>query len=448
MRNQFSLLILLMLPILLWAQPPLKQQVEDDLGNVEDSFQEYFFEALKQRGIENYERSIEALRECLKIDSTKAELYFEIGKNYKDLDKYPEAEAALTKAISINSKNEWFLDELYDVYFIQGNIDKAMATVEKLVSYHPDYKQDLATLYLKKEDYEKALQLIDELDKELGPSDVRAAMRQEIYNSSDNSELSIRNLEKQIELNPKNESNYLNLIYILSESGNSLKAFETAEQLLKVQPESELAHLALYKFYIENDNAVEAVNSMSIVLQSTQIDAKSKTLVLNDYVNFVKQNPEYESSLVEITSKLDESSGSESDIELGYYYLKQGDKEKALERLKLALAENPNNFNLIRDVLLLEIDFENYEVAASQSSKALELFPAQPVLYLLNGVANNRIPEADVAIESLEMGLDFIIDDDKMEIDFYNELSLAYKQKNNISKSEAFAKKAKTLKQQ
>jgi hypothetical protein len=33
-----------------------------------------------------------------------------------------------------------------------------------------------------------------------------------------------------------------------------------------------------------------------------------------------------------------------------------------------------------------------------------------------------------------------------MEADFYSELSLAYKQLNNISESEAFAKKAKALK--
>jgi len=40
-------------------QDTLSQQVEvnDDLGDVTDEFQEYFFEALKQRGIENYEKA-------------------------------------------------------------------------------------------------------------------------------------------------------------------------------------------------------------------------------------------------------------------------------------------------------------------------------------------------------------------------------------------------------
>ena len=33
----------------------------DDLGNVSDDFQVHFFEALKQKGIENYELALNAL---------------------------------------------------------------------------------------------------------------------------------------------------------------------------------------------------------------------------------------------------------------------------------------------------------------------------------------------------------------------------------------------------
>ena len=73
------------------------------------------------------------------------------------------------------------------------------------------------------------------------------------------------------------------------------------------------------------------------------------------------------------------------------------------------------------------------------------MFPAQPILYLINGVANNKINQSKNAIESLETGLDYVIDDPKMESDFYTQLSIAYKQVNNNTKSQAFAKKAEAL---
>ena len=83
--------------------------------------------------------------------------------------------------------------------------------------------------------------------------------------------------------------------------------------------------------------------------------------------------------------------------------------------------------------------------AAKKSLEALEIFPAQPILYLINGVANNKIKQPEKAIESLEMGLDYVIDNPKMESDFYKQLSEAYKQINNISQSETFARKAEAL---
>jgi hypothetical protein len=46
------------------------------------------------------------------------------------------------------------------------------------------------------------------------------------------------------------------------------------------------------------------------------------------------------------------------------------------------------------------------------------------------------------------MGLDFLIDNPSMEADFYSELSISFKGLNNITKSEAFAKKAQAIKAQ
>lgn len=88
-----------------------------------------------------------------------------------------------------------------------------------------------------------------------------------------------------------------------------------------------------------------------------------------------------------------------------------------------------------------------YEDAIKRSNAALEVFPAQPIFYLINGVAQNQLKQAKQAIKTLESGLDYLIDDPKMEADFYTQLSMAYKQDNNIAKSEAFAKKAAALMQ-
>ncbi len=441
-------MVLLLVPMLAMTQVDFNKRPDDDLGNVEDEFQEYFFEALKQKGIENYDRAVEALHKCLNLDSKKPVIYFELGKNYNKLKNFGAAEDNLKKAISMQPDNEWFLDELYDVYFQQDDINNAIKTIKQLVKYHPDYKEDLAALYVREKRYKQALELLDELDEELGVSEARDAMRNDIYSITGNADDRIENLEQRIAANPNSEENHLKLIYRYSQTGDKKKAYKAAQNLLKVKPESKFVHLALYKFYLQDGKVEDAINSVKIALTSPEINADAKAKVLKDFVGFVSKNPEYESDLVDITSLVDENKDARTHSDLGQYYLKAGDKAKALSNFRKALNQNPNDFKLIKDVLLLQLDIEDYKAVVKDSEDALELYPAQPILYLVNGVANNKRGNHQKAIESLETGLDFLIDDPQMEADFYSQMSVAYKGINNISKSETFAKKAQDLKAQ
>jgi len=437
---------MLLFPQVNYAQVDFNKRPDDDLGNVEDEFQELFFEALKQEGIENYQRAIDALLKCINIKSSEAVVYYQLGKNYNKLKNFGAAEDALKKAVSKEPDNEWYLNELYDVYVKQNDIDKAIKTVKQLFKYHPeDYKQDLAGLYLKAGEFNKALDVLDELDKEFGFNTERDFLRNHIYDITGKDKDRIENLEERLKREPNNELNYLNLIYRYSETGKKEKAFETAKQLLEMNPNSQLVHLALYKFYLDEDNTENAIRSMKIVLTSSDINPDAKAKVLNDFVNFVSTHPEFEPDLLEVTAMVGNDKSPKTLLELAQYYLKIDDKEKALFYFEDILKEEPNNFSVLKDVLLLQLDLGLNEKAAERSEKTIELYPAQPIFYLVNGVANNKLKQQKKAIESLEVGLDYIIDDVKMEIDFYTQLSLAYQLDNNITKSQAFAKKAEAL---
>ena len=418
---------------------------DDDLGNVEDKLQEHFFEALKQKGIENYDRSVESLLKCIELDNTISVLYFELGKNYNKLKNFGAAEDALKKAVNKEPDNEWFLDELYGFYAAQNDYDKAIKTVKQLVRYHPDYKEDLASLYVRTKKYNEALEILDELDAEHGISISRDLMRNRIYDATGRKKDQIKNLEKRLDSNPDKESNYLTLIFRYSENNEKEKAFDTAKELLKISPNSQLVHLALYKFYLDDNNAEKAIESMKIVVKSNQIKPEAKLKVLSDFVAFVGKNPQYEPELVEATSLVGNNNNKKTLAELGQYYLAKGDKPKALEYYEEALKLDSNNFMLLKNILLLYIDLEKYTLAEQKSNQALQVYPSQPLFYLVNGVALNQLNEGKKALETLELGLDYIVDDTKMEIDFYKQLSKAYNLLNNTVKAKTFSDKAKQL---
>ncbi|MFL1010632.1 tetratricopeptide repeat protein [Flavisericum labens] len=444
----FFIIGILLVPQGFYAQVDFNKTPDDDLGNNEDEFQEQFYEGLKQKGIENYDRAAKAFLKCIEIDKSVPVVHFELGKSYMKLKNFGEAENALKEAVDLDPDNEWFLDELYGYYVSQNDHKRAIKTVKQLVKYHPDYKEDLAALYFRSEEYDDALEILDELDAQFGISVSRDILRNRIYEATGRKKDQIKNLEERVENNPEKESNYLALIFRYSENNEKEKAFETAKELLKINPNSQLVHLALYKFYLNDDNAEKAIESMKIVMKSGEVKPDAKVKVLTDFVKFVGDNPEYEADLVEATAMVSDDNNSKTVIELGQYYLAKNNKAKALEYFEAALKLEPNNFGVLRNTMLLYLDLKQYNLALEKSSESLEKFPSQPLFYLINGVAKNELSQPKKAIETLEMGLDYIIDDTKMEADFHKQLSKSYSLMGNTGKAQTFSDKAKQLQPQ
>ncbi|MBZ9730460.1 hypothetical protein LB467_12260 [Salegentibacter sp. JZCK2] len=424
----------------------LEEVNQDDLGNVTDEFQEQFFEALKQKGIENYEKALLALDNCQKLEPENPVVYFEMARNYNELKKYDEAITSLEKAHELAPEREDVLNELYKSYTRAQQYNAAIATLLKLQGFDGDYKEKLANIYLLNQQYEEALEIIGELDQQEGPSTYRNKLRRQIFARTGDTAAQIENLEESISNNPENEQNYLNLIYIYSDQGENEEAYNTAQELLATNPGSTLVHLALYKFHLEREEPEDAVNSMKIVFESEEIDPESKFKVLNDFLLFVDNNPEYEKDLMQVSKMLSERENAPKLYgQLGQYYMNRGQIEEALTFFEAGLAESPEDFQLVKNTILLQLELEKYKEARDLSKEMLEVFPAQPALFLLQGIALNQLEEYRDAIETLTFGLDYLIDNPRMEVDFYTQLSRAHGALGEKDKSAEFSNKAEAL---
>ena len=113
-----------------------------------DKFQDYFYESLKQKGIENYDKAITALEYCLKLKPNDAAVYSEMGKNYFGLKNYEQSYSSYEKAAQIDPKNKWFWVGMYEVSYQTKNYNQAILTVNKLIEFDQVYKEDLVELYM------------------------------------------------------------------------------------------------------------------------------------------------------------------------------------------------------------------------------------------------------------------------------------------------------------
>ncbi|WP_090223706.1 tetratricopeptide repeat protein [Lutibacter maritimus] len=302
---------ILIISLFSYAQQPIIANV--NTNNLE--FQQHFFEALKQKSINNFSKAIVSLEKCNQLDSESLAVDFEFSKNYLFLKKYFEAEIFIDKALQKEPNNKYLILHKIAIFKAQQNFESAIKLQRNLVKIYPDLSDDLVLLYIQNQNFEEAEKLIDEIDK------------------------------------------------------NGLKSLKTIG----------------YNDYLLSKKGLKPNDKEIISAKNTTIESLRKD------------------------------------------YLKTKD------------------YAILNQLLKLELEQQLFDILNEDSKSGLELYPAQPFLYLTNATALNKLEKYNDAITVLTIGIDFVIDDRIMEANFYEQLSIAYFGIGNKTEATKFKQKAAQL---
>ena len=284
--------------------------VEDLKEEKELKFQQYFFKALSEKSIKNYEKAIQSLEICNETLPGEISVLFEFSKNYLLLNKLYDAKLYIRKALEKEPQNIWMLSHLVTIYERERDYQLAVEAQRKLVQLNPKENIHLARLLYQSGDYEASLSIMKELE------------------------------------NKGQLSRYLKTLMKNLESRKS---------------------------------------------------------------NKVKK----------------ESSDLQSMI--------------------CAFEEGDLSFSLLKQILDKAIK-EGVSIFHQYSVKAMDLFPAQPYVYLMQGKSLQMQEKFQQAISTLENGIDFVIDNPNLEAEFCDNLANAYDRISNANKALEYRNKAKKLK--
>ncbi|MEO8254268.1 MAG: tetratricopeptide repeat protein [Flavobacterium sp.] len=444
MKKVISLLILLVLlcnSALSWAQTEPENSKPED-----NKFKDYFFEALKQKGIENYDKAIVSLERCLKIEANNATVYHELGKNYLAQKDYKNAYSSFEKASTLDPTNKWFLIGMYDVDYATRNYTDAVVVIKKLIPFDPKFKEDLTSLYMNTREFDNALLLINELNETVGKSERRDGYKILILSQAKYQDAEITNLVAQINKNPKEESNYISLIYLYSKKDNLEKVLETAKQLETAIPNSEWAQVSLFQNYLIQKESEKAIKAMNIVLASSKIDSKIKHRIFNEFLIYVNSNPHFVPDLDKAIGYFDEDKNINVAKEVGKFYHSKKQWDKAIKYYQLALTKS-NAADVEINLLFLEacVQLNEFDKVAKIASEMVELYPAQPQFYYYAGLAYNQLQQFKKAKDMLEMGMDYVVEDRTLEINYNIQLGEAFKGLGDTNKKILYFSKADEL---
>ncbi|WP_026727272.1 tetratricopeptide repeat protein [Flavobacterium denitrificans] len=441
-----GVLVILFLVLLGNSNSVLAQTEPEDIAMVPDEYQDAFYESLKQKGIENYDKAIVSLEKCIKLKPNDAVAYFELGKNYFSLRNYQSANTAFEKATQLDPKNKWYWLGIYDVSYETKNYPLAIETIQKIIVFDEEYKDDLISLYMLTNQFDKALVTINEMNDKFGKSEDRDRYKMQILSQGKYQNAEISNLIDQIKRNPKEESNYLDLIILYSKSDDNDKALEIATKLAKEVPTSEWAQVSLFKTYLDANQADKAIKSMNIILASSKIDSKIKHRTLNEFLIFTNKNPQYAPDLEKAISYFDNDPNVDVAKEIGKFYHSKGQFENAIKYYEKDLRANSDT-DRETNLLLLEAytQAKQFEPMTKRAMNMIEVYPSQPQFYYYAGLGNNQLKQFKNAKTVLEMGLDYVVDDKMLESNFNIQLGEAYNGLGDAKKKEEYFLKANEL---
>ncbi len=423
----------------LWAQ-----NIPEDVALEKDEFEDSFYESLKQKGIENYDKAIIELEKCLKIQPNNATIYFELGKNYLEQKEYKKAYESFEKATKIDPNNRWFWVGMYDVCYENKEFEKAIPIVLKLIEFKKEYKEELVSLYMNTDQYDNALELINELNDQIGKLEMRENYKAEILQDPKFHSAERVNLLEQIKKNPKEESNYIALIFLYNKNNQEELAQQIAKKLELEIPNSDWAKVSLFKLYLKNNDGENAVKAMNFVLGSMKIDQKIKHRIFNEFLLFIKDKPQFDSDLEKAVSYFDTDKSIEVAKELGKFYHNKKNWEKAIRFYEIQLKKIPDELETA--LLLFECYTEkgNFDVIEKKVETFIQIYPTQPQFYYYLGLAYNQKGTYKKAKDVLESGLDFVVDNPKLEINFNIQLGEAYNGLGDLKKKEYYFSKAES----
>lgn len=437
---------LISLATLLLGAASLEAQTNpEDIALSNDEFQNLFYESLTQKGIENYDKAVVALEKCLKLQPNNATIFFELGKNYLAQKKYKDAYDNFEKATKIDPKNKWFWVGLYDVCYETKDWQQAIVIVTKLVEFKKDYEEDLVSLYMNTQQFDKALALINKLNDNVGKSDMRESYKMQILRDTKYQGAEKENLMAQIKKYPKEESNYVALIFLYSESNQEDKATEVAKALEREIPNSDWAQISLFKHHLNKGDGPNAIKAMNLVLASNKIDSKIKHRILNEFLIFVKDKPEYDKDLEKAVGYFDNDREVQVAKEIGKFFHTKKNWDKTIRYYEMHLRSYPDDIET--QLLLLQAYTEktDFTTLAKKAEVLVEAYPLQPQFYYYAGLANNQLGNFKKAKDLLESGLDYVVDDAATEINFNIQLGEAYNGLGDMKKKELYFSKAEKL---
>lgn len=425
--------------IILWVPLSGEAQLSEE---EQIAFDKKFFEAERLKLIEEHEEAYEAFEKCLKIDPNNAAVNYELA--IADLENHRN-DLALERAelaVANDSTNYWYFRLLGSIYYQKGETQKRLKTLDKIVSLvpkNPEFRAEYIQALLEAENYTMAIVQLDTLEQIVGPTEKIIEQKKKLYLFLNDANGAAKEIQKLIDLNPKDVNAYGMLAQLYMNENENEKALAIYEKLLQIDPKEPRAHLNLAEYYRSNDEVEKSIFHLKTALRNPDLSIDTKVSVVLTFFKLIETAPMY----TEVTEELLDSVVAAHPKDPKGYSLRGDFFEQINQPLKAREAfkktgslPGGSQIDILNRVLFLDTQLGLTDSIISDANWVQEYYPSQPFSYLVKGLAYIEKEDYKTAIVVLEDGRLFAFGDRVIQEQFHLYLAEAYYREKKYQRSD------------
>jgi tetratricopeptide (TPR) repeat protein len=409
-------------------------------------FNDVFFEALREKTLENMDEAFQLFQEARKLDPNNDVVCYELGVMYFNKGDAYMAEALLQKATVLAPGNTFYLETLAEVLERMGKYREEAETWSKLYQIEPenfDYGLEIANAYSRAGLTKEVLKVTDQLEADFGLSLQLVELRKAIYLKDGQVKKAAKEINRLIAADPRVD-HYRMLGQLYAANGMEKQAFEAYQRLLRQFPNDPRANLELAEHWRNKGDMQRSFSYLQKAIAAPELPIDPKIQVLVSLYQITESDRSflqtaYEMTLAVVNAHPRDPKGFAM---LGDFLARDEKYPEARDAYRTAVRlPNGAKANLWNQILLITSQLGEEETLLKEATQAAELFPAQPLPYLLMGFAHIQKSQWEAAVEALETGLTYAIGNRALESQYHNFLAEAHHQLGNHETSDLYFEK-------
>lgn len=392
--------------------------------NEEIAIESIYIEGVQANILGNRQEALNKFNEVLKRDTENDAAMFQLAKIYYQAGAVEQCVTYCQRAIKINPNNEYYYVYLAEALGEYGMYSDASKTYESLVKLKPkeyDYYFDWAYMLSQAKLYKESINVLNLVEQKTGISENLIMLKQPLWIQLNKIDEAVSDVEKLIELYPREENYYLNIAEIYEANNLTEKALQTYERLNIKIPESSAALVGIAEIYRKKNDTKKYEEYLSKVFDNKNIDIDNKILAVIPLLEKMGKDSTLNQPVLEMVEMIYKNHpndikaiSAKADV---LYNLDK--KEEALEYYKKAIQVNPDSLpgTVWVQSYILAAELEKYDDLILISEKGIQYDDNDAFGYFYNAIAYQQKKQYQKATNSARTGIEIA---EKESINNYN----------------------------